>query len=140
MKFCQTFVLKPTIIVWNYRLNAIACNADISFYVLLSFVHRQIPSILFLIPPWSNKTTWTWVFYELERNNLWHEQSFSCAQLACLHSQILYLNGMSSSKIIYHIFCYASIIKLWKTFVKTLAFSKIQACSLMLLLDMILLV
>ena len=40
--------------VWNYRLDAIVCNPDTSFYGWLTSVHGQIPSIIFI-----NEGIWT---------------------------------------------------------------------------------
>ena len=63
----------------------------------------------------SNKITGvlTWVFYELERNNVWLEQNFNFSWLgACI-----FLNRRIS-KILYQKIWYAQITKLWKTLQK----------------------
>ena len=79
--------------MWNYRLNVVASNTDISFYGLLAFVLGQIQSILFLNggiwKVWgSNKTTWTSVFYELKRDNLFTWTKFQFQPARSLHSQL----------------------------------------------------
>ena len=73
------------------------------------------------------KTTWTWAFYELERN-------FDMNEIWVLARwkpwfSLKFLNRRIS-KILRCSIWYAPIKNLWETFVKTLTVSKIQACCL----------